>query len=222
MNTQERARQEAPAIDVGPAADESSAPTRGRRAGRVRTIVVLAAAGAAILAAVYLTDQPAQTTAVASNGSVQQVSLTQPLTNNAPEIGKAAPVFSATTADGKEFNLADLRGKAVWLTFGATWCQPCRAENPDIEAAFKKYADQGLVVVQVYLAEDAAKVNDYGDRVGITYTRIPDPDDRLAAQYRILGIPSHFFIDRDGTLRELKISTLTPELIEQNLAVILK
>jgi cytochrome c biogenesis protein CcmG/thiol:disulfide interchange protein DsbE len=110
----------------------------------------------------------------------------------------------------------------VWLTFGATWCQPCRAENPDIEAAYRKYKDRGLEVVQVYISEGQKTVSDYATTVGLTYTKIPDEAQRLAAQYRILGIPSHFFIGRDGVLKVLKIGSITPDEIETDVAAILQ
>jgi peroxiredoxin len=108
----------------------------------------------------------------------------------------------------------------VWLTFGASWCQPCRAENPDIQAAWRSRQDSGLRIVQVYMSEDAAAVRAYAATVGLTYARVADPDTRLAAAYRIVGIPSHFFIDRTGVLRQLKIGTLDPKTIEAALAEI--
>ncbi len=54
------------------------------------------------------------------------------------------------------------------------------------------------MVLAVFISEDAAAVKDYADRVGLTYDKIADPDTAIASQYRILGIPSHFFIDSDG------------------------
>lgn len=206
-------------------ADEEAGATGDRqrsRPSRARTVIVMAITGAAILGAAFLSQQPAGAPTATAGGSSQAVTLSQPLAASAPEVGKAAPLFTAITADGRQFSLAELRGKPVWLTFGASWCQACRAENPDIEAAFRKYEAKGLVVVQVYLAEDAAKVNDYADRVGLTYTRIPDPNDRLASEYRIVGIPTHFFIDRDGILRQLKITSLSPDQIEEDLAGIMR
>jgi cytochrome c biogenesis protein CcmG/thiol:disulfide interchange protein DsbE len=104
--------------------------------------------------------------------------------------------------------VSDLRGKVVWLTFGASWCQPCRAENPDIKATSEAFRDRGVVVLQVYINQDQASVIDYASRVGLAYTKIADSDDQIATNYRILGIPAHFFIDRDGILRELKVGTL--------------
>jgi cytochrome c biogenesis protein CcmG, thiol:disulfide interchange protein DsbE len=213
--------------DVVAVADDADtgSPDAGRRRslrGRLSTIAILAVVSVAIVGAAYLSDQPAQATTPVAGGTVTAVNLTGAVTGDGPTVGKAAPEFTTVTAAGTPFDLADLRGKAVWLTFGASWCQPCRAENPDVQAAYERFKDQGLTVVQVYLAEDQKTVTDYATRVGLTYVKIPDPLDRLANQYRILGIPSHFFIGRDGVLRVLRIGSMTPDVIEANVATILK
>jgi peroxiredoxin len=150
----------------------------------------------------------------AAAGGVTSVSLTGATTGEAPTVGQPAPDFAATTIDGRTVSLSDFKGQPVWLTFGASWCQPCRAENPDIQAAYDKHKAGGLQVVQVYMTEDAKTVNDYADRVGLTYTKVPDPSQRLANEYRILGIPTHYFIDAEGILRQMRIGSLDPAGIE--------
>ena len=186
------------------------APRRAARAhGRLGNLAVMAVTAAVIVAVAYLANRPAATPA-----GYTPVEVTGLAGGKAPVVGEPAPDFKASTDAGKAFQLTSLAGSPVWLTFGASWCQPCRAENPDIQAAWEKYQAQGLVVVQVYMSEDAATVTSYAQTVGITYTRVPDPDTRLAAGYRIVGIPSHFFIGKDGVLRQLKIGTLDPKAIE--------
>ncbi len=186
--------------------------------GRLGTLLVMGVTGAIILAVAIISNQPAVSTS--ADGAVTSVTLTGIATGEPPTVGKTAPDFVAKTADGAPFRLSDLKGTPVWLTFGATWCQPCRAENPDIQATAEKKKASGLQVVQVYMGEDAATVNDYTNRVGLTYTKVPDPSQRLANDYRILGIPSHFFIDADGILRQIKIGSLNPTLMEAALAEI--
>ncbi len=186
---------------------------------RLSTLVIIGVTGVVIVAVAFLSNQPA--TATSADGTVTSITLTGTASGDPPTVGKPAPGFSATTTDGKLIRLSDLKGKAVWLTFGASWCQPCRAENPDIQAAYERYKDQGLVVVQVYITEDAKTVIDYASRVGLTYTKIPDQNERIAAEYRILGIPSHFFIDRTGILRQLRIGTFDPAGIETAVKAIL-
>ncbi len=210
---------EVPAMTAQEAPSGSPAtPTAQRErfgGGRLSTLIVLAVTAVIIVAVAFLANQ--SSSATTDTGGLTPVSLPGNATGAAPVVGQPAPDFTATTADGKSFRLSDLKGKPVWLTFGASWCQPCRAENPDIEATYEKVKGSGVQVVQVYMAESAAAVTDYANRVGITYTKIPDPDQRLADGYRILGIPTHYFIDSSGVLRQMKIGSLDPAGMEQAL-----
>jgi peroxiredoxin len=126
----------------------------------------------------------------------------------------------AATIDGRQVSLSQYRGQAVWLTFGATWCAPCRAEAPDIQAAYEKAKADGVVVIAVYLSEDAAEVRDYTGRLGLNYVHVPDPDTRVASAYRVLGIPTHYFIDRSGILHSIKVGVLTHARMDAALAEI--
>jgi cytochrome c biogenesis protein CcmG/thiol:disulfide interchange protein DsbE len=181
----------------------------GRAQGRIVTLAIMAVTAAVIAAAAFLSNQPA------SASGVTTVNIPGTATGPAPVVGKPAPPFSSTTADGQPVALADYAGSPIWLTFGASWCQPCRAENPDIQGAYDRYRARGIVVIQVYMAEEAGTVTDYANRVGLTYVKIPDPGYAVADEYRILGIPSHFFIDRTGVLRSLKVGTLDPGTMDQ-------
>ncbi len=188
-----------------------SSEGRPARGGLVNAAIV-AVTGAIIIGVVLLVNQPASASGVTS------VSPNGPATGDPPIVGRQAPDFTAPGVNGSPVTLSAYRGHPVWLTFGASWCQPCRAENPDIEAAYDRAKGKGVVVVQVYMSEDKAAVADYTQRVGITYVRVPDPDERLAAQYRILGIPSHFFIDASGVLRKIKVGSLDPAAMDAALA----
>ncbi len=95
-------------------------------------------------------------------------------TGDVPEVGALAPDFTAVTLDGDEVTLSEFRGRPVWLTFGATWCASCRVEAPDIQAAYEESDD--TVVLAVYLSEDADDVRPYVERLGMTFTHLPDPD----------------------------------------------
>lgn len=189
----------------------------GRRiSGRLSTLVLMAVTAAVIVAVAFLANQSSATTS-GDTGGLTPVTLSGSGSGPAPVVGQTAPDFTAQTADGKPFRLADLKGHPVWLTFGASWCQPCRAENPDIQATFAKHAGTGVEVVQVYMGEGSSAVTDYTNRVGLTYTKVPDPDEKLANDYRILGIPTHYFIDSSGVLRQMKIGSLDLTGMEQAL-----
>jgi peroxiredoxin len=170
----------------------------------------------AILAVSYIANRPA----AGGGGGLTSVVLSGSASGPAPEVGKAAPDFGATSVEGAKVTLSELRGNPVWLTFGASWCQPCRAENPDIQAAYERYRGQGLEVLAVYIQDDASTIADYARLTGLTYPMVDDADTRIASSYRILGIPSHFFIDSSGVLRELRIGSLDPEGIDTALGEI--
>lgn len=184
--------------------------TRRSRSG---TLLVMGVTAAIIFGVAYLVNRPD-----ASGSSLTAVTLSGPTAGKPPRVGEPAPDFTAKTVDGDTVRLSAYRGKSVWLTFGASWCQPCRAENPDIQATYRTMRAQGLVVLGVFISEDAGTVRDYARRVGLTYPKIADPDTRLASAYRILGIPSHFFIDGAGVLRVMKIGTLDTAAMEAALA----
>jgi peroxiredoxin len=188
----------------------SDVPRRSRRT----TIAVMAVTTVLILGAAYMADKPS------SGSSLTSVVLSGGATGPAPEIGKPAPNFTATTTEGKKITLSQLRGHPVWLTFGAPWCQPCRAENPDVEATYRKYQGQGLQLVAVFIQDSAADVEEYAQRTGLTYTKIVDSSGAIANNYRIDGIPTHFFIDSSGILREIKISSLNPTSMGEALSQI--
>ena len=188
-----------------PAGAEATTPT-SRRRNAFATLAILAITGATILAAAYISNPRLGESA---DGNFTPVSIDGVPVGAAPAVDSPTPDFIALLTDGSELRLSDLRGKPVWLTFGASWCQPCRAENPDIAATYAANLGK-IAVVQVYMQEDAAAVKDYTERVGISYLTVPDPSQALSAQYRILGIPSHFFIDANGVLRQIKVGSLDP------------
>ncbi len=170
---------------------------------------------AAILAVSYLANRPA-----GGGGGLTSVVLAAPASGPGPEIGKTAPDFSATTLAGRKVTLSELRGRPVWVTFGATWCQECRVEYPDLQKAYEKYRSQGLELISVFIQDDRSDIVGYANRVGLTFPKIDDSTDEIASRYRIAGIPSHFFVDSSGVLRAIEISALDASTIDENLGEI--
>ena len=134
----------------------------------------------------------------------------------APEVGNPAPDFTATDTEGQEINLESLRGKPVWLVFNATWCANCRAELHDVEAAYQEYADQ-VDIIGIYLSDSEQSLNDYSQRLGLTFPQIADPSSNLGALYRVIGVPTHYFIDADGNIAAIDIGTLSPKVMGERI-----
>jgi peroxiredoxin len=135
----------------------------------------------------------------------------------APTVGRPVLDLAARTADGRNLTLADLVGRRVWLTFGASWCQPSRVLDGDIEVARDRLDVAGITVVAVYMGEDEPTIAAYARRAGLSFTMIADPDRSLARTFRVVGIPSHYLIDETGVLRDVRVGTLDPLTVERTL-----
>ncbi len=113
--------------------------------------------------------------------------------------GKAAPDFTLRDLNGKQVSLSDFKGKVVLLDFWATWCPPCVRAIPHIEALHKKYKDQGLVVIGINHERDHAKVKAFA-KGQISYIILLDADEQFT-EYGVTGIPTAFYIDKEGKIR---------------------
>jgi cytochrome c biogenesis protein CcmG/thiol:disulfide interchange protein DsbE len=137
----------------------------------------------------------------------------------APAIGHPAPDFTLTTAAGETVKLSELRGRPVVLNFWATWCPPCRSEMPELQAASQRLAGQ-IAVVGVDQAETPAQVQAFTTQSDITYPIPLDQDAEVSRLYRVRSLPTTFFIDRSGVIRQMQIGPVTEATLAQLLKTI--
>jgi cytochrome c biogenesis protein CcmG/thiol:disulfide interchange protein DsbE len=119
------------------------------------------------------------------------------------DVGLAVPAYSAVTLAGDSTTLQAQQGKVVLLNVWATWCHPCRAEIPELEALHHKYQGRGLhlVGVSVDAAGAQADIRDFMREFPMSYSIWLDPEERVSTQFLIFGVPSTFLIDKQGILR---------------------
>ena len=129
--------------------------------------------------------------------------------------GRAAPDFLLETLDGGALRLSDLQGKAVLVNFWATWCAPCRSELPYLVAAYERYRQEGLEIVAVNLQEDGDTISDYAEEFGMEFPVAIDRSGDVADKYRVVGIPTSFFIDRSGVVRSIYTGPLVGQQSRQ-------
>jgi peroxiredoxin len=139
----------------------------------------------------------------------------------APREGFLAPDFTLTTLDGSTVQLSDLQGKAVLINFWASWCGPCRAEMPHIQAAYTAHAEDGLVVLGVNQLESPPAVARFVEEHGLSFPIPLDSDGQVSAAYQARALPTSFFIDTEGIIRDSFIGPMTAGLIESKLEMIL-
>jgi peroxiredoxin len=133
--------------------------------------------------------------------------------------GGEAPDFSQPTPEGPELSLSDLRGKVVLIDFWASWCGPCRRENPNVVKMYEKYKGDGFTVLGVSLDTDRARWLKAIEDDGLTWPHISDLQgwkNSVAQLYGVRSIPHTVLVDQEGKIiaRNLRGATLEARLGE--------
>ena len=122
-----------------------------------------------------------------------------------------APEFQLSDLNGQLVTLSDLRDSPVLLNFWASWCGPCRLENPFFQDIYENevFSDKGLVILAVNIGEDFATANKFMVDNGLSFTVLLDTDGKVTRKYNVRVIPTTFFIDRNGMVRAVKVGAFS-------------
>ena len=118
-------------------------------------------------------------------------------------IGKPAPNFSAPSPEGKTISLKESLGKVTIIDFWASWCGPCRAENPNVVALYNEFHPQGLNIIGVSLDKDATKWKEAIAKDGLIWPQVSNLkfwEEPIAKLYNVESIPATFILDSKGTI----------------------
>ncbi len=126
------------------------------------------------------------------------------------DIGKVAPDFRAPTPDGEQLALSDIKGKATIIDFWASWCGPCRRENPNVVRVYEKYHDKGLEIISVSLDRPGQKQAwlDAIEKDRLTWHHVSNLkyfNDPVAQLYHVNAIPATFILDEEGKIVAKKL-----------------
>jgi thiol-disulfide isomerase/thioredoxin len=108
------------------------------------------------------------------------------------------PTLTLPTLDGMAWDLTQTRGQTVLLNFWATWCEPCRAEMPSLQALQKQYRDRNLLVVAVNFRESRDAVLRYRDALGLDFMMLRDSYGDVSQAWRVRTFPTSMLINRNG------------------------
>ncbi len=138
------------------------------------------------------------------------------------EVNYPAPDLRLNDLRGKPVSVKDYLGKVTLVNMWATWCPPCKAEMPTLEAFYKKYKDDGFIIVGINDGEAPHVVASFVQDFGLTFPIWLDQQYLSEKAFKTINLPSSFVIDRNGTIRLMWIGAISKKALENYVSPIVK
>ena len=137
-------------------------------------------------------------------------------------VGEPAPDFTLQNLDGESVSLSDFEGRPVLINFWNTGCPPCRGEMPYLQEVYDERRDTELVLLTINIGQSVSTVEAFLEENNLALPVLLDSDGAVTQRYGMPGIPTTFFIDRDGILRAKVIGAFpTKAAIDRRLSEIM-
>lgn len=136
-------------------------------------------------------------------------------------VGEPAPALVVPQVGGGIVDLTNLRGKPVWVNFMGTYCPPCLDEFPLMNRFAARHADDGLIVLAIDVKEDEGVVAAFAEQLGATFPLGLDADGSAAIRWDAAALPVHFWIDKDGIIRDGALGGIGPDIMARGLRTIM-
>ena len=139
--------------------------------------------------------------------------------NTTPPIAamEAAPDFNITLFEGGDFQLSAQKGKVIVINFFASWCISCGEETPVIEIVSHKYSPQTVVFLAIAVDDTEKKAKAFMNKMGMTIPAGLDKTGKIKDDYGIYGMPTTFFIDKNGKVSYSHSGVVTEELLKHEI-----
>lgn len=185
-----------------------------RKTGQIFALLLIGAGLMifAVVAAVFLADEGVSAD---SENAPQDLVIPASVNYHAPDL-------KLSDLRGSNVALTDYLGQVVLINNWATWCPPCRAEMPTLQAYYEEHKDQGFTIIAIDAGDLASDVSKFADEFGLTFPVWLDPNSDAIRAFRNNGLPSSYVLDRSGTVRLAWTGAISSNALEQYVTPLIK
>ena len=138
-----------------------------------------------------------------------------------PQRGAPLSNFTLTDVSGQKVQLSDYAGKVVLVNAWATWCPPCRAEMPDLNAYYQQHAADGFIILAVNAGDPQASAQAFAQTNHLAFPVLLDQNLHLLDGFGIHDFPTSIVVGRDGVVRSIHVGMFTPQALEAEVTPLL-